>query len=465
MVTQYQSFPGAPGDSLSIQKLVALRLPSLVGRSFLDVGCNEGFFCGYAKFDGAERVVGLDKSAVYLKRARERFPDCEFLQQSWDDLPQGPFDVILLASSIHYADDQALLIHNLMKELAQDGTLVLELGIHPKPGREWVKVRRSIDERLFPTLGQLEEVLTPYAWKRVSPSVAQPGDPLPRYVFHIRPRKPVAYLLMEPPAFGKSTISREVFQRAAIKVVSGDAIISRVADGTLTAPADLTAMVQQQYSPLRIDQVIINVAKAGLLNSLVRLFLQEASGQDFSLDAFIPRDFHAEVARLLSNDGYMPVKLTWDRVGEDPSSNDVLAGRAAAYLVSLQNQVNAVSAIDSAVNLPFKGTTGAVEHVAIDKGRLMVRGWALHESGEMPRVLQLSIGGRKIVIRKFEKQSRPDIQKHFGLSHAFWGYLMTTTLAPEPKPEDVLGIQVFGGNEGESLSGPFRKVGHLAGSC
>jgi len=463
-VTQYQSFPDAPGDSLSIQKLVALRLPSLVGRSFLDIGCNEGFFCGFAKFDGARRVVGLDKSAVYLDRARLRFPDCEFLQQSWDDLPKGPFDVILLASSIHYADDQALLIHNLMKELAPSGRLVLEIGVHPKPGREWVKVKRAIDERFFPTLEQMEEVLEPYAWKRVSPSIVQLGDPIPRYVFHIRPRKPVAYLLMEPPAFGKSTISREVFQRAAIKVVSGDAIISRVAEGTLTAPADLTTMVQRDYAPLRIDQVIHNVATAGLLSSLVRLFVQEAGGRDFSLDAFIPRDFHAEVARLISNDGYMTVKLTWDRVGEDPPSNDVLAGRANAYLGSLGNPVNAVSSIGSAVKLPFKGTIGAVEQVAVGMGRLTVRGWALHDNGEMPQMLQLSIGARKIDIRVFEKQSRPDIQQYYGLSHALCGYLVTTTLQAEPNAEDLVEIQVFGGNEGESLSGPFRKVGDLAGS-
>jgi SAM-dependent methyltransferase len=316
---------------------VALRLPSLVGRSFLDVGCNEGFFCGYAKFAGAQRVVGLDKSAEFIDRARKRFPDCEFVQQGWDQIPKGPFDVILLASSLHYADDQALLIQNLMSELAPEGTLVLELGVHPNPGSEWVKVKRAIDERIFPTLGKLQEVLKPYAWKLVKPSIPQPGDLIPRYVFHIRPRKPVAYLLLEPPGFGKSTISREVFQRAAITVLSGDGIIGRIAEGTLTAPADLAAMVQRHYSPLGIDQVMINVAKGGLLNSLVRLFLQEASGQDFSLDAFIPLDFHVEVARLISNDGYMTVKLTWDRIGEDLPSNDVLAERADKYLISLGN--------------------------------------------------------------------------------------------------------------------------------
>jgi hypothetical protein len=55
LMTQYQSFPGVKGASESLAKLRALRLPSLQGKRFLDVGCNEGFFCGYARFDGAVR--------------------------------------------------------------------------------------------------------------------------------------------------------------------------------------------------------------------------------------------------------------------------------------------------------------------------------------------------------------------------------------------------------------------------
>jgi len=338
---------------------------------------------------------------------------------------------------------------------------VLELGVHPNAGREWVKVKRSIDERFFPTLGQMEVVLEPYAWKRVGPSVEQAGDPLPRWVFHIRHRKPVAYLLMEPPAFGKSTLARELFERAAIKVVSGDAVVDQIGRGTLAAPTALVAIVQHDYSPLRIDQAILNVAKAGLLNSLVRLFVEEAGGRDFSLDAFIPREFHADVIRQLSNDGYMTVKLTWDRVGEDPPTNDMLTTRANAYMLSLGNQADTGSATDPAVNLPFKGTTGAVELIAIENGLLTVRGWALHEDGEMPQLLQLSVRGKGIDNRTFAKQSRPDIQKHYGLSHSLFGYLMTVPLEADATAEDFLDVEVFGGNEPNSLSGPFRKVGRL----
>lgn len=57
----YQSFPDEPGDSGSFAKLATLAMPPLSGLSFLDVGCNEGFFCGYALFDAAVRVVGIDR--------------------------------------------------------------------------------------------------------------------------------------------------------------------------------------------------------------------------------------------------------------------------------------------------------------------------------------------------------------------------------------------------------------------
>jgi SAM-dependent methyltransferase len=78
-MTQYQSFPGVKGASESLAKLEALRLPPLQGKRFLDVGCNEGFFCGYARFDGAAEVIGIDASKATIARAQARFPDCRFL--------------------------------------------------------------------------------------------------------------------------------------------------------------------------------------------------------------------------------------------------------------------------------------------------------------------------------------------------------------------------------------------------
>lgn len=61
---QYPSFPGVNGASRSLEKLKARRLPPLTGKRLLDVGGNEGFFCGYALFDGAYRVMRVDIDAM-----------------------------------------------------------------------------------------------------------------------------------------------------------------------------------------------------------------------------------------------------------------------------------------------------------------------------------------------------------------------------------------------------------------
>src|SRR5699024_2983429 len=112
-------------------------------------------------FAGAARSVGLDSSREFIDRARIRFADCEFHCQGWDYLPDGPFDVILLASALHYAEDQSALLHRLMEHLTPDGVLVLELGIVSSKQSEWVKVTRGIDERWFPSMSKLREILAP----------------------------------------------------------------------------------------------------------------------------------------------------------------------------------------------------------------------------------------------------------------------------------------------------------------
>lgn len=114
----YQSFPYRTGASNSPGKLTRLYLPPLAGRSFLDVGCNEGYFCGFAFFDGAAKAVGIDIREDALTTARRLFPQCEFRLQNWGSLdPDERFDVILCASALHYANDQEALIHTLVAHL------------------------------------------------------------------------------------------------------------------------------------------------------------------------------------------------------------------------------------------------------------------------------------------------------------------------------------------------------------
>lgn len=424
-MAQYQSFPEVGGDSLSLEKLRALSLPDLNGRRFLDVGCNEGFFCGFAKFQGAERVVGIDHSALFIERARRRFPECEFYRQDWQHIPEGIFDAILLASSLHYAEDQAELIQRLVERLAPDGVLVLELGIVQLMKNDWVKVERGIDERLFPTMTKLRETLEPYAWKWIGESVPQAGDPVPRHVVHISRRRPFAYLLLQPPGYGKTTIAKSLFLPAGVPSVSGDELILQVATGRKEAPEQLQALLAEDFSPFRIDQMIRKVFKAGLGHDLVELFRREAGGADFALDVYIPDEHHALVESLLSQAGYLPVVMQWGKVGMSPMPEYVSARRAEAYFLALVESGLGEGRLPVEVAVKHAPAQGFIDEAVLSDDLLTIRGWAVSETGEAPRVLSIRVGGQVHLVSTFERQVRADVQEYLGLPHALFGYRLS----------------------------------------
>lgn len=452
-MTQYQSFPGAVGDSRTLDKLKALRMPDLAGRSFLDVGCNEGFFCGFAKFQGAHRVVGLDASAPFIARARQRFPECEFHCQDWTHLPEGPFDTILLASALHYAQDQAGLLHRLVRLLSPGGVLVVELGIVSSQASEWVKVKRGIDERYFPTMPKLRDALAPFAWKWMGPSVSQDGDPVARHVLHISRRRPVAYLLMQPPAYGKSTLAKELFPKAGVPVVSGDQILGEVASGKIPAPEPLNEAISKDYSPYRIDQAIQRIFDQGLGADLIALWAGRAGAGDFALDVYVPAEYHRTVEGLLEAAGYFPVLMQWERPGAKFLPEKILNERAEAFYLSLAQRPAPVAGATPATG------TGVVDELSVADGRLTVRGWAITATHDLPARLLVRIGHELRVIDDFEKQTRPDVQRHLELDHALYGYRATIAV-PGVEVLSQLGpdFAVYGD---EALT-PFRIAGPLA---
>jgi protein-L-isoaspartate O-methyltransferase len=434
-MAQYQSFPGAEGDSRTLEKLKALNLPDLLRRRFLDVGCNEGFFCGFARFQGAERVVGIDHSRLFIERARQRFPDCEFHLQGWDALPDGPFDVILLASSLHYADDQGELIRRLVDRLSPEGVLVLELGIVSLAKSEWVKVKRGIDERFFPTMAKLREVLTNYAWKWMGPSVLQDGDPVARHVVHISRRRPMAYLLLQPPGSGKSSIASALFTPVGVPTVSGDEVILQIATGKREASPVLQQLLATDFSPFRIDQSIRRVFDAGLGSKLVDLWCAQVTDQaSFALDAYVPDEHQHVVEAALAAAGYFPVSLCWGRLAAQIPSAPVAAAQAEAYFMSLA-EVGATSPASSSAARAFPaGGLGHVDECTIGDGELTLRGWAVTTSGAPARMLAVRLGAETRTFDAFERQPRPDVQRHLNLGHPLYGYRLQM---PVPSGADV----------------------------
>lgn len=439
-MSQYQSFPNAEGASRTFDKLLCLKLPSMEGRSFLDVGCNEGFFCGFAAFHGAVRTVGIDKSPLFVGRARERFPDVQFLEQGWEELPEGPFDVILLASALHYADDQPALVRRLVDLLSVDGVLVLELGIVPSDKAEWVKVKRGIDERYFPSMMMLREVLADYAWKWMGPSIPQDGDPVSRHVLHISRRRPVAYLMMAPPGHGKTSLAKRLFGGGKARLLSGDHHIGEVAKGRLQAPERLREVISASYTPFTLDTTIQDIFGQGLAHELVGLWLEAAGPGDFALDMYVPVEHQDTVVARFREAGYLPVCLNWEPVGPRPEAAAVAQERAEAFYLAQVGQAPGgpeVPAGSGAQAVP--GMVGFVDEARLDGGRLVIRGWAASPDGSTPSRLRIRIGANEIEVEGFEKQLRPDVQRALGTPHALLGF--KATLVPgaheggfEPSP-------------------------------
>lgn len=438
-MAQYQSFPDVAGDSRTSDKLKALRLPSLDGKSFLDIGCNEGYFCGFAQFIGATRSVGIDHSPEFIYRAQTRFPACEFHARTWEHLPEGEFDVILLASALHYADDQPELIERLMDKLTPDGVLILELGIVSSQRAEWVKVKRGIDERYFPTMGQLKRTLTDYAWKWMGPSVNQDGDPVPRHVIHVSHRRPIAYLLMQPPAYGKSSIASRLFPPANVPVVSGDEIIQNIAKRKLDAPRKLQELVEKDFSPFSIDKTIERIfdKKAGA--EMVQLWAAQGGNKDMALDGFVPAKYQAQVEEQFADAGYLPVTLRWERVAPSREPGDSLNEQAAAFSRSLS--AVGMKDSDNADKVARPAFAGYVDEVKIQDGHVVVRGWAIDEERSAPEQLVLGIGAERTFIDIGEPHERRDVQRHLDLPHAKLGYVIKL---PVPATTDLVSLRKQG---------------------
>lgn len=221
----------AKGMSDSARKLARLQIPrDMTGKSFLDIGCNEGFFCNAAASRGATRVVGLDFVGGSLEFARTQYPNpvIEWRHQSWATLPEGPFDVVLWSSAMHYEPDPARVLRNIANLLTPTGMLILELGVVRVPTREMVLVQRHSDSRWYPTeLFLTSELLRPFGFRRVADPETTEGDPVPREVYHCHRRLPMVLVIRGDSYDGKTTLARNL-AGPATKLIALDSFAYRI---------------------------------------------------------------------------------------------------------------------------------------------------------------------------------------------------------------------------------------------
>jgi len=161
---EYGRLPRSVGGLDAAPEWPALRalLPALAGRAVLDLGCGYGWFCRWARAEGATRVVGVDISERMLARARDETGDgaIEYVRADLEDLviPHVRFDLVYSSLAFHYVVDLPRLLGRIREALVPAGALVfsVEHPLYTAPGRpEW-----SIDaggRATWPVDGYLEE--------------------------------------------------------------------------------------------------------------------------------------------------------------------------------------------------------------------------------------------------------------------------------------------------------------------
>lgn len=109
-------------------------LPQLQGLRVLDLGCGFGWFCRWARGEGAAPVHGIDVSEKMLARARADTGDRAITYAREDlervELPPGAFDLVFSSLTLHYLENLDRLLSQVHQALVPGGHLVFSAE-HP----------------------------------------------------------------------------------------------------------------------------------------------------------------------------------------------------------------------------------------------------------------------------------------------------------------------------------------------
>ncbi|CFQ86786.1 biotin synthesis protein bioC [Yersinia frederiksenii] len=109
-------------------------LPPLSGRKVLDLGCGYGWFCRYAKSQGATDIVGLDISEKMLNRAKEMTTDEDIVYRLEDleniQLPQQLYHLVYSSLALHYIKALPALLEAIYNTLLPGGSFIFTVE-HP----------------------------------------------------------------------------------------------------------------------------------------------------------------------------------------------------------------------------------------------------------------------------------------------------------------------------------------------
>jgi SAM-dependent methyltransferase len=160
-------------------------LPDPQGLRVLDLGCGFGWFCRWAREQGAACVLGIDVSARMLARALEERRDGKIVYRRADmetlELLPAAFDLVYSSLAFHYISGLEGLLAQTHRALAPGGRLVfsVEHPIFTAPSRPgWVTDENG--RRTWPVDGYLDERPRTTDW--LAPGVVKQHRTLATYV-------------------------------------------------------------------------------------------------------------------------------------------------------------------------------------------------------------------------------------------------------------------------------------------
>ena len=109
-------------------------LPDLRGLKVVDLGCGFGWFCRWARQNGAAHVLGIDVSDRMLARSRATTQDTAITYTRADmehlELPPASFNLVYSSLALHYIEDLNGVMLRVYRSLVPGGSLVFSVE-HP----------------------------------------------------------------------------------------------------------------------------------------------------------------------------------------------------------------------------------------------------------------------------------------------------------------------------------------------
>ncbi len=160
----YSQMIGVPEDTIyqNFQETLWDSLGELRGRDVLDLGCGHGWLSKLMVGAGA-KVTGVDGSSQLLAKARQDYPEIEFLEA---DLSQGipdlqqKFDRIVAYMVLMDIPELHALLHSVREDLREGGKFIFTLT-HPC----FFNYKSRLDEQTGQMYCGVPDYLPPAEWR------------------------------------------------------------------------------------------------------------------------------------------------------------------------------------------------------------------------------------------------------------------------------------------------------------